>query len=175
MVHNISRRDMLKLGAVSLGGLAFNRWERLPLEDRVQLDVLKTVRVAIRQDEIWNEPSLKSTIVGVRKRDELIRVYDEFVSPYGPDHNPRWYKVIGGYMHSAHLAPVETFLNPVKWDIDETGMVFEVTVPFAKTMRKMVNGDWEPLYRLYYKSTHWVTGIDEVPMECPGIVCSMMF
>ncbi len=162
----LTRREFIKLSALSLGSLAFRRGhfrDWLPEEDRVQLTPLKTVRVGIRQDEIRTEPSLEASIRDIRTRDELIRVYEEFVSPHGPAHNPRWYRVVGGFMHTAHLPPVETHLNTPLDKIAEEGQVFKVTVPFTRSFRYTSHYGWEPLYRLYYQSNHWVTGIDEGP------------
>lgn len=66
-------------------------------------------------------------------------------------------------MHTAHLAPVEThYQSPVN-KIREGGQVFEVTVPYTDTLLFSKFDGWTPLYRLYYKSNHWVTGIIEGP------------
>lgn len=167
----LSRRDFLKLGALALGSLAFDPFrEMLPKEDRVELTPIKIVRVAIRKDEIRTSPSLTSRVVGYRTRDELVRVYEELISPDGPPHNPRWYRVIGGYMHTAHLPPVEThYQRPVE-TIREGGQVFEVSVPWTPTFQYSSELGWQPLYRLYYKSNHWVTGIAEGPDGFPWYI-----
>lgn len=171
MPSKLSRRDFLKLSALSLGSLAFDPiTDRLPEEDRVFIEPIKIVRVGIRQDEIWKIPQLDSELMGVRKRDELVRVYEEIISPYGPDHNPRWYRVVGGFMHTAHLPTVETHLNQPVTRIEEGGQVFRVTVPYTRTFRFTKYAGWEPLYRLYYDSNHWVTGIDEGPDGKPWYI-----
>jgi hypothetical protein len=136
---------------------------RLPVEDRVENEPIKLVRVATRRDEVRRQPSLEGEIVGYFQRDDLIRVYEEFKSPHGPPHNPRWYRVVGGYMHTAHLAPVETHLQQPVREIRSGGEVFEVTVPFTRSLRYTKTYGWQPLYRLYYQSNHWVTDIGEGP------------
>ncbi len=166
----LTRRDFLKLAALSGGALALKGRSRLPEEDQVKLEALKIVRVAIREDDIYKAPTLESPIIGHRKRDELVSVLEEFVSDLGPAHNPRWYKVIGGFMHTAHLAPVETHIQKPVSAIREGGQVFEVTVPFTRSERFTDLNGWEPLYRLYYQSNHWVTDIKAGPDGEPWYV-----
>lgn len=141
-------------------------YKPLPPEDIFELAPLKIVRVAIKQDEVRAAPSLDARIVTVRRRDELVKVFDEFIAD-GPPHNPRWYRVIGGFMHTAHLAPVDTQLNPVVSDIRPEGDVFRVTVPFTQSWIFNKLDGWQPLYRLYYNSNHWVKRLDEGPTGEP--------
>ncbi len=72
-------------------------------------------------------------------------------------------------MHSAYLQRVKVQLNPVITDIPiKSGQLAEVTVPFTQTMRYVpYKKAWEPLYRLYYGSTHWVKGVDPGPDGVP--------
>ena len=95
MPTKLNRRDFLKLGALfggSIGALPLaHRRRRLPGDDYTKLDVLKTVRVGVRRDDIYSAPSLDAPITDHRYRDELVSVLEEFVSDYGPLHNPRWY------------------------------------------------------------------------------------
>ena len=174
MSTKLSRREFLKLcglfgGAITAAPLLDKR-DHLPPEDNVKLDFLKVVRVGIRQDDIYAAPSLDAPIIAHRKRDELISVLEEFVSDFGPAHNPRWYRVIGGFMHTAHLAPVETHYQKPVSRIDAGGQGFEVTVPFVQSLRFSDLNGWEPLYRLYYQSTHWVTDITAGPDGRPWYV-----
>lgn len=192
MSARISRRDFLKLSALTgavIPWSAFN-WNTsagvdrasslqypgspstqrpLPPEDIFEINPLKIVRVAIKQDEVRAAPSLDARIKFVRKRDELVKVYDEFIAD-GPAHNPRWYRVIGGFMHTAHLAPVETRLNPVVNDIRPEGQVFRVTVPYTQSWYFNKLEGWVPMYRLYYQSNHWVKRLDEGPTGEPMYV-----
>ena len=125
--------------------------------------------MAIRSVSIYSRPSDKSTILYQRFRDELINIYDEIISPDGPGYNPVWYRVFGGYVHSAYLQRVKVRLNPVAASIPEKrGQLAEVSVPMTQTMRFLdYNKTWDPVYRLYYSSTHWVKGIDEGPDGTP--------
>ncbi len=174
MKTRLTRRELLKLAALaggSLGSLAFEGpvRRRLPAKDQAPLDYLKMVRVAIRQDDIYESPSLDAPIIAHRGRDQLVRVLEEFESD-GPPHNPRWYRVVGGFMHTAHLAPVETHYQAPVSRIAAGGQAFEVTVPFTRTLRFSEPDGWEPLYRLYYRSNHWVTDITEGPDGEPWYV-----
>jgi lipoprotein-anchoring transpeptidase ErfK/SrfK len=163
-MKKLSRRDLLKLGLLTAGSLAFNPIrDRLPAEDRQALEPLKLVRVAITQDEVRERPSLDAPVLFYRKRDEIVKVLDEIVSDEGPEHNPRWYRVIGGYMHTAHLAPVTIELQEPVESVRDGGQVFQVSVPYARSMRWTEHDGWVPAYRLYYGSNHWVVDIDEGP------------
>jgi hypothetical protein len=180
MSNRLSRREFLRLTAV-LGGAAsviggtaslplpLNRRKRLPEEDDIKLPTLKVVRVGIRQDDIYEAPSLESAIIAHRQRDELVSVLEEFVSDLGPPWNPRWYRVIGGFMHTAHLAKVETHFNTPLSRVDPAGQLMRVTVPMSQTYRFLTTG-WEPVYRLYYESNHWAIDVTEGPDGLPWYV-----
>jgi lipoprotein-anchoring transpeptidase ErfK/SrfK len=135
----------------------------LPPEDRVY--PIGLGRVTISSIGVYKEPDLKSEKLNTRYRDELITLADELISPHGPEINPRWYKVVGGYSHSAYLQRVENaqLAKPAR-RIRKDGQLGEISVPYSDSLRPNKAMDvWEPLYRLYYQSVHWVTGIDEGP------------
>lgn len=165
MTDIFTRRDFLKLSTLGLGSLAFR-----PLfgagEDPDGSDI---ARVAIKSVSVYSRPDDKSTILYQRFRDELINIYYEVESEYGPGYNPIWYRVWRGYVHSGHLQRVKIRTNPVVTDFpQETGHLAEVTVPVTQSMRYIpYKKAWEPVYRLYYESTHWVMGLDEGPDGTP--------
>ena len=161
MTSNFSRRNFLKLSALGMGSLAFR-----PLFSTFdQLDSDDIARVAIRSVSVHSMPNDQSTILYQRTRDELINIYEEIVSDAGPGYNPVWYRVWRGWVHSAYLQRVKVRLNPLIEKIPEKrGQLAEVTVPMTQTMRFMTyKNAWEPVYRLYYGSTHWVVGVDPGP------------
>lgn len=131
-------------------------------------DALQLVRVAVEEISIYKEPDFESEEVGTCKRDELLYVYKEVASPYGPTYNPRWYEIEGGYVHSGRLQPVETHLNEIVYDLPEEGQLAEITVPVSLSFQNDVYYGWQPLYRLYYQSVHWVRGIDYGPNGQPS-------
>ena len=161
MSNPINRRDFLKIASLSLSGLAFS-----PGLDGTQpapRDAAGILRVAIDEVRIFKEPSYYSDVLYTRPRDQLLYFNEEFINPDGPDFNPRWYRIEDGYAHTAYLQPVETQLNEVVSTVRPTGQVFEVSVPLTQSYRDTKAYGWEKLYRLYYKSNHWVTGIIEGP------------
>jgi len=159
----ISRREFLKLSGLGFSSLAFYPLRKLlPPEDVV--DPVGIGRVTISRIGVFKEPSLESERINSRSRDELIGLFEEVISPYGPPLNPRWYRVVGGYAHSAYLQRVETAsINPKPLRVaPKTGRLGEVTVPFTNSLR-LTQAGWEPLYRLYFQSVHWITGVDVGP------------
>ena len=120
-------------------------------------------RVANSQISLYSLPRDDARIIKQLYRDELVNIYAELTPPTGPAWNPLWYRVWGGFIHSANVQKVEIRHNPVISEIREEGQLAEVTVPYTQTMRFTRYEGWLPLYRLYYQTTHWVTGLDEGP------------
>lgn len=159
MGRKLTRRDFLKLGALAWTSLAFRP---LPPEDiKAPLGVGRVTVSAIR---VYKEPSFKSEKVGWQQRDRLLDIIEEVNSPHGPAYNRRWYRVVGGYAHSAYIQRVEAAqLNePLSW-VPEDGRLGEVTVPFTQSLRFIRADEWHRVYRLYYGSVYWITSVDEGP------------
>jgi hypothetical protein len=135
----------------------------LPPED--QVEPLGIGRVTISSIGVYKEPNLDSERQDNRRRDELITLVEQVISPYGPERNPYWYKVVGGYSHKAYLQRVENAsLNTPISRIRKGGQLAEITVPYTQSFRYSSSlGVWDPVYRLYFQSVHWITGIDEGP------------
>jgi lipoprotein-anchoring transpeptidase ErfK/SrfK len=159
MNSKLTRRDFLKLSGLSVANLAFRSLYK------PQMETGDIARVAIRSVSVYVQPDDTSTILYQRYRDELINIYYELVSDFGPGYNPVWYRVWRGYVHSGHLQCVKYQLNPILTQVPKSGQLVEVTVPFTQTMRRnpYSSTGWDPVYRLYYKSVHWATGIEEGP------------
>lgn len=102
-------------------------------------------------------------------RDEIVTIYGEFRSEPGSASSRRWYEVQDGYVHSAYLQRVDdAHLNTgVLKYIPKNGCLGEITVPYTDTLRRLRGTQWQPLYRLYYQSVHWITGIDDGPDRSP--------
>ncbi|MGD8752900.1 MAG: L,D-transpeptidase family protein [Anaerolineales bacterium] len=163
----MSRRAFLQLSLLSLGSLAFRSLsDWLPPGEGEGLDFIGVGRVTIREMNIYTEPSYESEVVGYRKRDQLIPLYEEIISPFGPTNNPRWYRLQNGFAHTAYLQRVEDRkLNPsVAW-VPEEGHLGEITVPYTRAFRLTQTYGWVPLYRLYYQSVHWITDVEPGPNE----------
>lgn len=173
MSAGFSRRDFLKVGGISLAGLAFSGFT----PDTINFEDADVVRVATKSWSVYSAPSLDSTITSTWYRDDLIHVYKEAAAlPPTPDPsatatpnpNPVWYRVWGGYMWRARLQRVKTLFNiPVSSIPEGTRMLTEVTVPFTNPWRYSKAYDWEQLeWRLYYGTVHWVDEVDDGP---PGV------
>lgn len=158
----VSRRNFLKLAALSLGTLAF-RPKASAKKDYGRRRLMRVGKISkageITSVSVHKEPNEESLILYQRYKDELINVYGEIESEFGPEYNPIWYKVWGGYVHRAYLQEVENVLNPVVGTIKEKLQLGEITVPYTGALRYSSLTGWEPIYRLYYQTTHWVTDI----------------
>jgi len=154
----ISRRDFLKLSALALGGLAFTPF----LPEITEFEDVNLVRVATKSVSVYRGPTDQSLIVGTWYRDDLVNVYEE-VTAEGPEYNPVWYRVWGGYMHRARLQKVKVLYNKPLTSVPEKGQLAEVSVPYTRSYRYSLYDGWQPLYPLYYETVHWLVGIDEGP------------
>lgn len=163
MSTKISRRDFLKLGALALGGLAFNPFPA-PQGDYDTASGMQG-RVAYSGSvSVYKHPDDKSPIMFQRLQDEVFNIYYEVVSPSGPSWNPRWYRVWGGYVHSGYIQRVETHLNTPLSSIPKgSHQLCEVSVPYTQIYQYSSYEGWQMRRRLYYQTTHWVVGIDEGP------------
>ncbi len=158
-----SRRDFLKLSTSALGGLALN-----PVSPIARAGVSAgnntTGRVTSKGVPVHTEPDYDSPRLGKLERDELIVLLEVVDSQHGPAHNPCWYRLEQGYVHSAYVQLIESVhLNRPLKRVTARGFLGEITVPFTQTIYKNRFDQWVPLYRLYYGSLHWVTGVEESP------------
>jgi hypothetical protein len=165
----ISRRDFLKLSCLSLGTLAFRPLAPLglpwPPDDAATENALKImVRITLRSIYIYREPDFRSPRIGTIGRDNVLHIPEEIVSPHGPSHNPRWYRLVNGYIHSGYTQRVENahFNEALRW-VPRNGRLGEISVPFTQSYRKTLTSGWVKLYRLYFGSMHWITDIVEGP------------
>lgn len=155
MKNLITRRDFLKIGALGITGLAFR-----PVYDFGELqDGENLARVAVDSVSVYSQPDDTSRILFQRYRDEIVHIYYEEISDKSPKYNPLWYRVWGGYIHSAHIQRVKVILNPVQTLITEGGHIAEITVPYSQCYLHRTENEWLPIYRLYFESVHWVVGV----------------
>jgi hypothetical protein len=160
---SLQRRDFLKLWGLSLGAFT-SRSIRQWLPEEENLAPLGIGRITIRSIGLFQEPDFASPRLKWLGRDQLVSVIDEIQSPYGPSRNPRWYRLVGGYAHSAYIQRVETaHLNQPTAMIPAAGQLGEITVPYTQSMRKISADLWQPAYRLYFGATFWITGFIRGP------------
>ena len=161
MLKPISRRSFLKLGSLALGGLfAGPVFPRPPDRDHGNI-----ARVTITEIDLYARPRDDSQIIGKRYRDQIVHIYEEMTSPDGPAYNPLWYRVWGGYLHSAYLQKVKVRHNPPLIAVPEAGQLSEVTVPYTLAYQYSSFDGWRRWQGtpLYYETTHWITAIEEGP------------
>lgn len=159
MSDRLSRRAFLKLGTLSPAALLpTSRIDWLPGFD--QQPPFGLGRITIDYLRIYAHPDYRSKSLGWRRRDEVLELHEQVQSISGPKHNPRWYRVTGGYAHSAHIQRVDgAYENQPASQIPSNGQLGELTVPYSHSLRQVSSNYWEKLYRLYFGSVHWVTGI----------------
>jgi hypothetical protein len=160
MSKNLSRRDFLKLGGLSLGTLAFTPF--VPRDS--DQDYGTIARVTIPEVDVYAEPRDGAQIVGKRYRDQIVQIYYELEPSDAPIfYNKLWYRVWGGYIHSSYLQKVKINYNESMSEIQETGQLAEVTVPYSQSFTHNQYDGWQVEYRLYYETTHWITAVDQGP------------
>jgi hypothetical protein len=177
---NISRRNFMKLAGTTMAGLALMPTRRIanssvlppprytdPFSRQPEQDqgILGRIATHIGLD-VYAKPRDDSEIIGKRFRDQVVHIYDELIPPgFSPDFNWKWYRVWGGYIYSAHVQKVSIHLNQPAREVPSTGLLAEVTVPYSTAMQLNNHQGW--IFwrgsRLYYSSTHWITGLIEGP------------
>ena len=158
----LTRRDALKLGTFALLSLSFSDFP-LPHDD---YEIPKTPIGRITVDlvaPIFKEPVFDSEIIRYTRKDELLNLYYELTPIQGPAYNPLWYRVWGGYIHSAYIQRTRIQFNKPLNTIPHGNQLAEVTVPYTQAYTYSKEKGWEKFYRLYYQTTHWITDIIEGP------------
>ncbi len=159
MKNRFSRRDFMKIIASGAAGLAFridNIDALFPITEFGRITAATSISV-------YEKPSDKSKILSQRFRDQIINIYDEIESDFGPAYNPIWYHIWGGYIHSGFVQKVQYRLNPIVKSFQRQGDLFEITVPYSQSYRLRTKGNWDKFYPLYYSSVHWIKGSREGP------------
>jgi len=170
----LSRREFLKLAALSLGGLSFTNYRNgLALPEFPKAERLG--RVAVGMVELKMRPDPDSPTLGVLYEDAVIPWLKETAGARTAAifNNQRWVETPDGYIYGPYLQPVYNRPNqPVETlppSSREPGMWVEVTVPFAEAALDQVepsSNSWVeaklqqglPL-RVYYSQAFWVDRI----------------
>lgn len=149
MMHNISRREFIKISALGVLGtllpsIPTRAADEAPSYGRVMDDAILA----------YSEPYFESRTASVLSRDQVLPIQDVVLGD-GLPYNQAWFRVEQGYIHSTKLQPVEDQPNqPVK-ELGARSVLAEMTVPFCDAYRRpSLYGDIA--YRYYYGSTHWI-------------------
>ena len=161
MVSAISRRDILQLATLGLGTLAFRPLS--PLEGG-EFRPIGVVRITVAHTDVFEQPDVNSPIVGTFERDKLVSILEEMKDPALLPNAPHWYRIRTGFLYSMYTQRVDDrHLNkPVSW-IHAEGTLGEISVPYTRAYLNNPLYGWTPVYRLYYKSVHWITDVDQGP------------
>jgi lipoprotein-anchoring transpeptidase ErfK/SrfK len=157
--HPCSRRDFLKLSSMALAAAGLRFPPSLSNEKPLAIGRVTTALIYS-----YREPYLNSERVEKLHRDQLLNLFEEVNSSKGPSYNPRWYRIKEGFVHSAYIQRIPfRLVNDPLSSIPATGILGEVTVPFTRTFYQGKQTAWQPLYRLYYESVHWIKAVCEGP------------
>ncbi|HET7010084.1 MAG TPA: L,D-transpeptidase [Anaerolineales bacterium] len=153
MASSLSRRDALKLGSLATAALAFR-----PIPPVGDPQGFAIARVAATWIGLYHEPSFRAPRRTRLLRDEIVTLLGRETADAGPIHNPLWYQLADGYAHSGNLQIVKWNLQTPLHTLPAEGALFEVAVPYTRSHRQADPAS-DPIYRLYYLSTHWVDAI----------------
>ncbi len=98
---------------------------------------------------VHSEPHPQAPRVGERRYDDIVNILDEIEGVGHYNHNPVWYKNVGGYIYSSWVQPVEYRFNRPLKTVETPGMLAWVTVPYTD-VRSRPDPSLRRSYRLYY-------------------------
>jgi lipoprotein-anchoring transpeptidase ErfK/SrfK len=158
MLVSLSRRDFLKASSAGLFGLLL---ADLNLEYALATETPRQGRSTFSGVEVVSEPTFRASQVRLLRQDEVIEIRGEVQGDVGRGNpfNSTWYQIDGqGFVYSGAIQPVATIHQKPTIEIPEQGVLAEVTVPYSDTRRSnSVFADHG--YRIYYSTTHWITGL----------------
>ncbi len=157
----LTRRDFLKLAGASLVALclppgvhAASAQSLKPIADEPRLG-----RIIADSTNLYEKPSLNAKVLKKYFSDQILTISDVTIGDGEPAYNRVWYQLNGeGYVHSGGVHPVEVHPNETIDEIPPEGRLAEVTVPYTDCTWSPLRTD-STVYRLYYGTTYWVTGI----------------
>ena len=167
---SISRRDFLKLAAISAGSLAFRPLAILALPGFPQGDYLG--RITVGKMDVYVRPDSNSQIVGALYEDNVIPWIREVVGSMPGRINQRFVETPNGYVWGGYVQPVHNQVNSPVTNLLQTslgeGMWVEVTVPYvdlilenpparAPWLQYQLSINIPP--RFYYSQVVWVDQI----------------
>jgi hypothetical protein len=152
----LSRREFLKLSGTALFSLLFSE---LHLDKVRAISAPKQGRVVCNSLIVRDAPSFNGLRINSFKRDNILDIAEAVSGGVDGDYNRLWYRIgNGAYVYSGYVQPVDTVTNEVVKNIPETGILGELTVPYADSTWA-INRSPSPGPRLYFGSTHWITAL----------------
>ncbi|MEA3339154.1 MAG: L,D-transpeptidase family protein [Chloroflexota bacterium] len=147
---NLTRREFLKLGGGALAGVASLP---LPPRDRIAREEGRLGRITDWSVRVRAEPDHSAPTVRYQRRDDIVTYFEEVEAEGLNPHNPIWFRVIGGYVYSSYVQPVEIYLNAPLQHIPHTGLWGEISIPYTNA-RHAPAPDAYRVYRLRYSSVY---------------------
>jgi hypothetical protein len=150
----LTRRDFLKLSSATLLGLLL-----ADLQPRTALAAVAHTqgRVQATSLVVRDAPAFSGRKLRSVKRDVLLDLAEQVYGGEEGDYNRHWYRLSDqGYVYSGWVQPVQTITNPLVFDIPESGVLGEITLPYVDSFYG-INSSVSPGPRLYYATTHWIT------------------
>jgi hypothetical protein len=154
---HFSRRDFLKFSASGALGL-FLTESGLDQALGIASVQARYGRVLMNGLFLYEAPDFGSKQHKAYGKDQVVTISEVVEGEAGNPFNKNWYRIgEEGYTYSGWLQPVETIFNHPVFEIRSEGQVGEITVPYSLS-RVYPDTRARKFYRLYYETTHWVTG-----------------
>jgi hypothetical protein len=108
---------------------------------------------------LYRDPAFKADTMSLFGMDEVVEVTGEVDGDEGNPYNRKWFQINGdGYTYSGWVQPVDTLYQKPDFDIPPEGRLGEIAVPFS--VSRLQPSMWARNgYRIYFATTHWVTGV----------------
>ena len=153
MNSNLSRREFLKLGTISVIGLAPS--PRIP---RIPVPPVPAGRASHRWGRVSadylglrSRPHPNGKFLGFLYYDDVVPIYREVVGKGWFPHNHVWFETPDGMAYSASMQPTENVQNEPTMNIPSSGLFGEISVPFADA-RVDPDPKAQISYRVYYSA-----------------------
>ena len=158
----ISRKGFLKITLLGLLGAGFSPGFQTKQARRIQ-GIIGRIAADDKITPIYKEPKYDSDVIRETVFDELLHLYyQQEVIP--EDSTPQlWYRVWGGFMPGVYVQQTRYRLNQLIDSVPECGRLTEITVPYTEAYTFSEFDGWKKKYRLYYETTHWLTGFKKGP------------
>jgi hypothetical protein len=152
----LSRREFLKLSSATLLSILLADLKLEPA--RATPDPLKG-RVLATSLIVRDAPAFTGKRVTVMKHDDILDLDGLVHGGVEGDYNRMWYRLSNqNYVYSGWVQEVKTELNPVVMEIPDSGVLGEISIPYADSSYG-INISPSPGPRLYYGTTHWITAL----------------
>ncbi len=149
----LTRREFLKLSGAALAGAIL---PPLPPRDQVAREKARLGRITEWSVWVRTEPSHRAPTVRRHRRDDVIAYFEEVEAEGRNPYNSIWFRVIGGYVYSSYVQPVEVHLNTPLQHLPSEGPWGEISVPYTDA-RHAPSPDAYRVYRLRYSSVYRIT------------------